>query len=365
MAHLTLAGLSDDGSRLLLVDDNGAEFTLDVDAPLRATLRGEHARIGQLEIQMDSALRPRDIQTRIRGGETPESVAQAAQAPIEKIMVFAAPVLAERAHVAQRAQASSLRRKAGDTGARTLGEAVSAHLHSLQRRPRRGRVGRVAARGRPLDPHRRVPHPAAQGQGDLRLRHARQLRHLRGRGRPLAGRRRRQPPRGARRRSGASRRPPAGPRAPAQRRTRRRAAAGRGRHRAGQRRREAVEASPTETTIEITEPAELRARRRHRPGPRRRRGADDRPSTPTPRGTSTTPPRTSRRRGAPRARPAAARRCRAGTRSCSAARATERRVRLTGLNIHPVKSMAIRPVTVGRRGARRTRGRPDLGRRRR
>jgi hypothetical protein len=131
MAHLTLAGLSDDGKRLLLVDDNGAEFTLDIDAPLRATLRGEHARIGQLEIQMDSALRPRDIQTRIRGGETPESVAQAAQTTIEKVMVFAAPVLAERAHVAQRAQSSSLRRKAGDTGARTLGEAVSAHLHSF------------------------------------------------------------------------------------------------------------------------------------------------------------------------------------------------------------------------------------------
>ena len=131
MAHLTLAGLSDDGKRLLLVDDNGAEFTLDIDAPLRATLRGEHARIGQLEIQMDSALRPRDIQTRIRGGETAESVAQAAQTTIEKIMVFAAPVLAERAHIAQRAQASSLRRKAGDTGARTLGEAVSAHLHGF------------------------------------------------------------------------------------------------------------------------------------------------------------------------------------------------------------------------------------------
>jgi len=131
MAHLTLAGLSDDGKRLLLVDDNGAEFTLDIDAPLRATLRGEHARIGQLEIQMDSALRPRDIQSRIRGGETPESVAQAAQTTIEKVMVFAAPVLAERAHVAERAQSSSLRRKAGDTGARTLGEAVSAHLHAI------------------------------------------------------------------------------------------------------------------------------------------------------------------------------------------------------------------------------------------
>ena len=136
MAHLTLAGQSDDGKRLLLVSDNGSEFTLDIDAPLRAALRGEHARIGQLEIQMDSSLRPRDIQSRIRAGESPEAVAQAAKTTVEKIMAFAAPVIAERAHVAERAQASSLRRKAGDTGARTLGDAVGAHLRGLNVDPR-------------------------------------------------------------------------------------------------------------------------------------------------------------------------------------------------------------------------------------
>ena len=31
MVHLTLAGLSEDGKRLLLVSDAGVEFTLDVD----------------------------------------------------------------------------------------------------------------------------------------------------------------------------------------------------------------------------------------------------------------------------------------------------------------------------------------------
>jgi hypothetical protein len=131
MAHLTLAGLSEDGKRLLLVGDNGDEHTLDVDDTLRAALRGEHARIGQLEITMDSALRPRDIQARIRAGESAESVAQAAQTTVERIMPFAAPVLAERAHVAQRAQASSVRRRSGETGARTLGEAVAAQLRSI------------------------------------------------------------------------------------------------------------------------------------------------------------------------------------------------------------------------------------------
>jgi hypothetical protein len=45
-------------------------------------------------------------------------------------MPFAAPVMAERAHVAERAQLSSVRRRATESGARTLGEAVSAHLRS-------------------------------------------------------------------------------------------------------------------------------------------------------------------------------------------------------------------------------------------
>ena len=134
MVHLSLAGLSDDGTRLLLLDDAGGEYTLAVDPALRAALRGEHARLGQLEITMDSAIRPRDIQARIRAGETPESVAKAAQTTVEKIMTFAGPVLDERAHVAQRAQRSTLRRRSGEGslgGGRTLEDAVTHHLHGL------------------------------------------------------------------------------------------------------------------------------------------------------------------------------------------------------------------------------------------
>jgi hypothetical protein len=134
MAHLTLTAVSDDGRRLLLANDAGEEFTLDVDARLRAALRGDTARLGQLETPMDSALRPRDIQARIRSGETPEAVAQAAQTTVDKIMAFAAPVLAERQHVAERAQRSSVRRRSGSdqsSGARTLGDAVAAHLRSV------------------------------------------------------------------------------------------------------------------------------------------------------------------------------------------------------------------------------------------
>ena len=127
---LTLVGLTEDKQRLVLVSDAGEEFTLPADARLRAALRGEHARLGQLEITMESALRPRDIQARIRSGESPESVAAAAQTSIEKIMGYATPVLAERAHIADRAQRASVRRKSTDGPARILGDAVAERLRA-------------------------------------------------------------------------------------------------------------------------------------------------------------------------------------------------------------------------------------------
>jgi hypothetical protein len=94
-----------------------------------------NARLGQLETKMDSALRPRDIQARIRAGESPEDVAAAAGTTVDAIMPFAGPVLAERQHVAQNALKGSLRRRTGDTttAARTLGEAAELYFgeHSL------------------------------------------------------------------------------------------------------------------------------------------------------------------------------------------------------------------------------------------
>ena len=133
MQHLTPVGLSKDGKRLVLVSDTGEEFAVPVDHRLRAALRGDHARLGQLEMKMESALRPRDIQARIRGGESAEEVAAAAQTTVDAIMGFAAPVLAERAHVAQNAQKSSIRRRSTEatTAAGTLDQAARAHLSTV------------------------------------------------------------------------------------------------------------------------------------------------------------------------------------------------------------------------------------------
>ncbi len=87
-------------------------------------------RSAQLEIPMDSVLRPRDIQTRIRSGESPETVAAAAQTTVDKIMGFAMPVLAERAYISEQALKSSVRRRAGDGPIGHLGEAVAERLRA-------------------------------------------------------------------------------------------------------------------------------------------------------------------------------------------------------------------------------------------
>mgnify|MGYP000935766522 FL=1 len=77
---------------------------------------------------MDSALRPRDIQARIRAGESVEDVARAAGVPVERIDAFAAPVIAERDHVAGLALANPVRRRGESTSNRPLRTATNEQL---------------------------------------------------------------------------------------------------------------------------------------------------------------------------------------------------------------------------------------------
>ena len=132
MREARLVGLSQDGKQVILaMAETGEEFAIPVDDRLRAALRGDRARLGQLEIQMESALRPRDIQARIRAGESPEAVAAVAQMPMERVMAFAGPVLAERDHIASLAQRASVRRRAGaETPTRNLGAWVTERLRT-------------------------------------------------------------------------------------------------------------------------------------------------------------------------------------------------------------------------------------------
>lgn len=74
---------------------------------------------------MDSALRPRDIQARIRAGASVEEVAEAAGLPVERIEVFGAPVIAERDYISGLARTNPVRRRGETTSHRSLRNAVA------------------------------------------------------------------------------------------------------------------------------------------------------------------------------------------------------------------------------------------------
>jgi hypothetical protein len=77
-----------------------------------------------LEITMESSLSPRDIQTRIRRGESPADVAGSAGIPVEQIMGFATPVLAEREYMCEQARKTTVRRD-HSSGLVQLGQALA------------------------------------------------------------------------------------------------------------------------------------------------------------------------------------------------------------------------------------------------
>src|SRR5215468_950730 len=115
MQELRFVAVSEDGSyAVLAVPGRSARFTLPIDERLRAVALGHTSRLAQYEIEVESPLRPKEIQARIRAGETAEEIADAAGIPVERVRWFEGPVLAERAYVAQQAQAASVRR-AGDS----------------------------------------------------------------------------------------------------------------------------------------------------------------------------------------------------------------------------------------------------------
>src|SRR4030095_4456877 len=128
MRTARLVGLSPDGKSLIVATESGEEFMIEADERLRAALRGDRPRLGQLEIEMESSLTPRDIQARIRAGETLEDVARVAGIPMGRVERLAAPVLAEREHVASMAMASSVRRRGEPSGHRSLRITVTERL---------------------------------------------------------------------------------------------------------------------------------------------------------------------------------------------------------------------------------------------
>jgi hypothetical protein len=128
MQELRLVAVSEDGSyAVLVVPGRSGRFALPIDERLRTVARGQFSRLAQYEIEVESPLRPKEIQDRIRAGETAEEIADAAGLPVERIRRFEGPVLAEREFRAKEAQQATVRSRESGPGPR-LGEVVTQRL---------------------------------------------------------------------------------------------------------------------------------------------------------------------------------------------------------------------------------------------
>ncbi len=130
MRALRVVGITEGGDVVLEDPGRRERFTVPADEQLRAAARGDLTRLGQIAIELESQLRPREIQARIRAGASVEQVASAAGVPVQKIERFAYPVLLERSRTAEVAQRAHPVRADGPD-VRTLGDVV-AHTFGLR-----------------------------------------------------------------------------------------------------------------------------------------------------------------------------------------------------------------------------------------
>lgn len=122
MKELIFVGRSEDNLELIFMDEDGGEFAVAVDDHIRRSINtNDTASV----TTTDSGISPRDIQTRIRRGETAEGIASEAGVDAARIERYAGPVLAERAYMAKRAAETLVRRPHGEV---VLGELATGQL---------------------------------------------------------------------------------------------------------------------------------------------------------------------------------------------------------------------------------------------
>lgn len=125
MTELIFVGRSPEGENLIFMDEEGHEYHVTVDEHISRSLSTPAKAMSTSSEVL--GVSPRDIQTRIRRGESVSDIAQDAGVDQDRIQRYAGPVLAERAHMASRACATPVKRPAGEE---SLSDVVIAKLES-------------------------------------------------------------------------------------------------------------------------------------------------------------------------------------------------------------------------------------------
>jgi hypothetical protein len=121
--QLTVVAVSDDGTQVLLAataDATKPTHSVAIDDRLAAAIRGEL----DTGPRRESALSPKEIQARLRAGDTPKQVAKAANIPVSRVLRFFGPVASERDRILTQAQATTMRRTRAPAATLPLAEAV-------------------------------------------------------------------------------------------------------------------------------------------------------------------------------------------------------------------------------------------------
>ncbi len=129
MRPVRFVALSEDGQAAVLADEVGRLLTLPIDERVTLALRAEKGSTTNpsliTAVDPDSVLSPRDIQARIRAGDSADEVARVAGVPVDRVLRYAGPVLQERAMLAQHARRTKLK---GQEKNATLAQVVDARL---------------------------------------------------------------------------------------------------------------------------------------------------------------------------------------------------------------------------------------------
>lgn len=138
MDHLELVRIHDTGTELVVRTPDGTQYLLALDATLKRAVKTPHPTPAP-PVDEAAPLAPREIQARIRGGATAAEVAESSGTPLENVLRYEGPVLAERDYIARKATDIEVSAPLAHEGYRaafgdepaSLGEMVRTRLRSF------------------------------------------------------------------------------------------------------------------------------------------------------------------------------------------------------------------------------------------
>jgi len=126
MTELRLDGKTEDGNHLSLVDNDGNNYSIRISDTLRATVN--QPRLTSVPaVDVTQSMSVKEIQRRLRAGESFEQIAREGQITVDKVERFSGPIMQEREYILSNARSLVMRKDAHRTDL-TFAEVVLAKL---------------------------------------------------------------------------------------------------------------------------------------------------------------------------------------------------------------------------------------------